>query len=143
MMPLLRYFVGVGALLVALLLAVSAYAPDPQRQPAHSDIDKSTIRIARTQKGPELVVIDTSIPTTRSIIDNSTAEAQPSIDLPPASREAFAQVRDTPTRYTSTKPVLSKKHSKIHRRNVVARNLPPRKTVMAQQQAFPSIFGSW
>jgi hypothetical protein len=64
-MPLARYFLVVGGTLLALLLAVNALTPSPGAPPSATVADdfKPVVRIHSTQKLPERVVIDTSIPT--------------------------------------------------------------------------------
>src|SRR6478672_8273339 len=63
-MPVARYFLFVGAVLLALLFALDAFAP---QQLAVADntapsINKTVVRIRSDQKLPERVVFDTSLP---------------------------------------------------------------------------------
>jgi hypothetical protein len=61
-MPLARYFLVVGGILLALLFISNAVLPDlPMAERLESD--KPVIRIHSDQKWPERVVIDTTIPT--------------------------------------------------------------------------------
>lgn len=61
-MPLARYFLYVGGVLLALLLILDAYLPQvPVSERAH--VDLPLIRIHSAQKWPERVVYDTSLPT--------------------------------------------------------------------------------
>jgi hypothetical protein len=62
-MPLVQYFAVVGSILLALCWGARWYFPEPDRELAHSDIDKSAVRIRSVEKLPERVVIDTSLPT--------------------------------------------------------------------------------
>ena len=62
-MPLGRYFVFVGSLLLAFLFLADRYMPKPVTAPAHADIDRSIIRLHSSHKWPERIVIDTSLPT--------------------------------------------------------------------------------
>src|SRR4051812_34249199 len=70
-MPLVRYFLGVGGTLLALLFALNAYlatpaaSPEAVAAPAAADADqfKPMVRIHSAQKLPERIVIDTSLPT--------------------------------------------------------------------------------
>src|ERR1700761_3766909 len=63
-MPVLRYFVFVGAALVALLFIVGWELPSsPAVEAANAGTDLSTIRIHSDRKWPERVVFDTSAPT--------------------------------------------------------------------------------
>jgi Flp pilus assembly protein TadB len=63
-MPLGRYFLFVGGTLLALLFAVNAYLPSPVVAGATvADAVRPVVRIRSTQRLPERIVIDTSIPT--------------------------------------------------------------------------------
>ncbi len=64
-MPVARYFLFVGGVLLALLFALDAFVP-PQAVVASNaapSIDKTVVRIRSDQKLPERVVYDTSLPT--------------------------------------------------------------------------------
>lgn len=96
-MPVLRYFVFVGAVLLALLFVCDAVLPNvPLPSTFNSRSDVPTIRIQSERKWPERVVIDTSIPTPVTVAKVET--------LPPAAngaaklraREAFAQMPPVP-----------------------------------------------
>jgi hypothetical protein len=68
-MPLARYFLFVGSALVALLLFLDAYLPSQVVNSATAtggtvaDVGRPMLRIRSSQKLPERIVIDTSIPT--------------------------------------------------------------------------------
>ena len=64
-MPVARYFLFVGGLLLALLFALDAFAPQQVAVAINSvpSIDKTVVRIRSDQKLPERVVYDTSLPT--------------------------------------------------------------------------------
>jgi hypothetical protein len=63
-MPLARYFFVVGGTLLAVLFAVNAYAPSPVVASAEvANAFKPVVRIHSSQKLPERIVMDTSIPT--------------------------------------------------------------------------------
>ena len=63
-MPLARYFLFVGGTLFALLFALNAYVSSPVVASATvADVIRPAVRIHSTQKLPERIVIDTSIPT--------------------------------------------------------------------------------
>jgi hypothetical protein len=139
-MPLARYFVFVGGVLLALLFVVGAVLPqlpvaDADR--ADAGVDKSTIRIHSDRKWPERVVFDTSLPT---IVPAQTLKAEaatpapaPTIvaDVPPKARvrEAFAQL---------VPPESKKPEPKLHRKPKIAktRAAPPPIVMVAQQPRF-------
>ncbi|RQH09499.1 hypothetical protein [Bradyrhizobium sp. RP6] len=58
-MPIIRYFVFVGALLLALLFAADRYLPAPLERAGPSDPDRTIIRIASARSLPEKIVFDT------------------------------------------------------------------------------------
>ncbi|MBR0797439.1 hypothetical protein JQ615_18790 [Bradyrhizobium jicamae] len=95
-MPVARYFLFVGGVLLALLFVVNAIVPqemvvagDGLSSPA---FDNSTVRIRSTQKLPERVVYDTSLPTVVPPQVNAVAAAEPPATLDTSAR---ARVRDT------------------------------------------------
>ena len=64
-MPVARYFLFVGGVLLALLFAFDAFAPQQVAVASNSvpSIDKTVVRICSDQKLPERVVYDMSLPT--------------------------------------------------------------------------------
>ena len=64
-MPVARYFLFVGGVLLALLLALDALVPQQAvvASQAAPSVDKTVVRIRSDQKPPERVVYDTSLPT--------------------------------------------------------------------------------
>jgi hypothetical protein len=120
-MPVARYFLFVGGVLLALLLALDALVP---QQPvvasqAAPSIDKTVVRIRSDQKLPERVVYDTSIPT----IVPPTVTAQ-AVAPPVASADATAQarVRETFAQYV---PAEAKKpEPQVQRKRKIAKIRP-------------------
>ena len=64
-MPVARYFLFVGGMLLALLFALDAFAPQQMVVAGNAapSINKTVVRIRSDQKLPERVVYDTSLPT--------------------------------------------------------------------------------
>jgi hypothetical protein len=62
-MPLGRYFVFAGVLLLALLFLADRYMPQTAAAPARAEVDRSIIRLQSRHQWPERIVIDTSLPT--------------------------------------------------------------------------------
>jgi len=89
-MPLGRYFVFVGSILLALLLLSDRYLPGHIAPSPRADVDRSIIRIHSGHKWPDAVVYDTSLPT----IVPPVAAAGVSPERP--LREAFAQLPPAP-----------------------------------------------
>ena len=76
--PLRRYFLGVGAVLLALLFAVDWAMPRKAVESINSEPRLPKIRIHSELKGPETVVIDTSQPVpARTARENAAAGLSP------------------------------------------------------------------
>ncbi|WGS02015.1 hypothetical protein MTX23_14870 [Bradyrhizobium sp. ISRA436] len=94
-MPVARYFLFVGGVLLALLFVVNALVPQDDIAASNGlsspGFDKSMVRIRSTQKLPERVVYDTSLPTIVPPQVNAVAAATP--HAIPGS--AGSRVRDT------------------------------------------------
>jgi hypothetical protein len=87
-MPLLRYFCVVGPALLILLLAVNWILPEAI-EPVHASTVRPNIRISSTEKLPERVVFDTSLPQ----VAPRPRVMPPGTELP---QSAFAFVQITP-----------------------------------------------
>lgn len=136
-MPVVRYFVFVGGALLALLLAISGFAPQPVAvaESSATTVDKTVVRIRSDQKLPERVVYDTSLPTIVPSATNIQVAAVPA--QPAADASAQARVRDTFAQFV---PAESKKLEPQRKRKVAkARANPPVR--VAQQSPF-GFFGS-
>ncbi|MDI4238847.1 hypothetical protein OZ411_39320 [Bradyrhizobium sp. Arg237L] len=87
-MPVGRYIAWVGASLLALLYIADWCVPQSLTEAAGEPIERPAIRIASLERPPELVVMDTSLPT---IVPPPTlAEAVPPIEPPPVRAVAEA-----------------------------------------------------
>lgn len=149
-MPVLRYFLYVGAALIAVMFAINAYAP-PAPAPMQANapgFDRTTIRITSNRVTEAPIIYDTSQPTIAppaqvaaskpsDTVDASSAAKTDSVKPSDARVEAMAQI-DT------AKPVVSKPKPKPRK---VARHDPQRQQYYAQRQAwaqpsfFPGFFG--
>lgn len=145
-MPLVRYFIVVGGVLLALLFAVDAMVPTLSDDPAPSKdsvsadrgFDKPIIRIHSDRKWPERVVFDTSLPT---IVPASTAKAEAIV---PASNEASpkARVREAFAQFAPPEP--KKPESKPQRkRKIVKPRVGPPTILVAQQPRFGFFETTW
>jgi hypothetical protein len=129
-MPLARYFLYVGGVLLALLFIADSSLPKlPTAERADSHLP--TIRIHSDQKWPERVVYDTSIPT---IIPAESANALANIptaetvtEMPAKAREVFAQLQRSDA---------NKREPKLQRKRKIARRHPtsPMRLVARQPQ---------
>src|SRR5262245_34394994 len=120
-MPIGRYFLYIGGVLLALLFIADWWLPSLAGSgSAPSNVDRTTIRIHSAQKWPAAVVIDTSLPTIVPPQAPSIAAQAPPAPPPPARpvSEAFALAEATP----EIKPAEAAKPAKPHvRRARVAR----------------------
>ncbi|MDE5452658.1 hypothetical protein GWE18_07170 [Bradyrhizobium sp. CSA112] len=132
-MPVARYFLFVGGVLLALLLAIDALVPEqavvasqaaPQAAPS---VDKTIVRIRSDQKLPERVVYDTSLPT---IVPPPAVTAQAVAPPAPAESAAQARVRET---FAQLVPAEAKKpEPQVQRKRKIAKARPAPPMQMAQ-----------
>jgi hypothetical protein len=127
-MPLVRYFLFTGSLLLGLLFLGDVYLPRPA-EAVTADVDRSIIRIHTSQRWPDAVPIDTSVPMPRATPPGpAVASATP---IPASIREAKAYIpadfpAASPKSFDQPKPTGKGRH--ITR---MARPLPP--------QAYPRL----
>jgi hypothetical protein len=150
-MPVARYFLFVGAVLLTLMFVVDAYLPKlPPEQRANAAADLSVIRIHSDRKWPERVVLDTTRPTitpaTTAVTEASVAAPASVADLPARVRvrEAFAQL--TPTKSDQLQPANPRKPDpdpKPQRKHkAVARGYADPPVILVAQQPRFGFFGS-
>jgi hypothetical protein len=125
-MPLARYFLFIGGLLLALLFVSDAYLPKrPAAEKANPDLP--VIRIHSDQKWPERVVYNTNLPTIiPAHIVNTDSVPSPaalaSASAKAQAREAFAQVQSSDI----SQPSDPKKPEPTQRKRKIAkRHAPP------------------
>jgi hypothetical protein len=140
-MPVARYFLYVGGVLLALLFAIDAFSPQDIAVASHSapGLDKTTVRIHSVQKLPERVVYDTSLPTivppaARTVVAAAAPRA-PALDA-----SAQARVRDTFAQFVPAEAKkLEQPQAPKKRRIAKVRANPPIR--LAQQQPHFGFFG--
>jgi len=137
-MPLARYFLFVGGVLLALLFISDDYLPKlavSNRAISHSAI----IRIHSDQKWPERVVYDTSLPT---VIPAQIANMETSVAVPEIAasatvreREAFAQLQRPDANQL---PDPKKREPKLQRqrKKIAKRQAAPAARLVARQPQF-------
>jgi hypothetical protein len=144
-MPVARYFLFVGAALLALLFLIDAYVPSQAVVASHAapSIDRNVVRIRSDQKLPERVVYDTSLPTIVPPASKIQVAAAPQ---PPAASDVTAQaftakarVRDTFAQFVPAEAKKPEPQAQRKRRVAKHANPPMR---MAQQQSHFGLFGS-
>jgi hypothetical protein len=130
-MPLARYFLYVGGALLALLLVLNAsLPPSPEAATATAtEFTRPVVRIHSTQKLPERIVIDTSIPT---IIPAPTVVAEAGAPAKIPALDALAQISPSDLKSADLKKPEPKAPPK---RRVVKRTV--RQPMVAFAQAPP------
>ena len=143
-MPVARFFLFVGGVLLAVLFALDAFAP---QQMAVADntapsINKTVVRIRSDQKLPERVVYDTSLPTIVPPVAMTRIAAAPAA---PADVSAPAQARDTFAQFVpaEAKKLEKQPEPQAPRKRKIAKIRPAQPMRVAQQQHFGfGFFGS-
>ena len=117
-MPLGRYFTLIGSVLLALLFLANWCLPQQVAALARTDVDRTVIRLHSSHKWPELIVIDTSLPTIipppAKVADNLPERSSPDVRSP---KEAYALL--TPARATT--PTIATKPAPKRRTRTAAR----------------------
>jgi hypothetical protein len=144
-MPVVRYFVLVGGVLLALLFLSNEVLPQlpVAERVAESGPDRSVIRISSDRKWPERVVFDTNMPTiVPAVAPALVAKAEAAGPAPAAVAEvsaqarglqAFAQLKPSEPRKLEPKPQPKRKVAKTR--------VAPSMVVVAQQPRF-GFFGN-
>lgn len=133
-MPLVRYFLLVGGVLLALLFISDAYLPKlPVAAGAKLDSPVIRIHIHSDQKWPERVVYDTSLPT---IIPAQIANTDTSATVPAtvADVSAKAQMRDAFAQLQPSDP--KKPGPKLQRTSKIAKSRAAPMVLVAQRPQF-------
>ena len=143
-MPVARYFLFVGGILLALLFALDAFAPQQTVVAGNAapSINKTVVRIRSDQKLPERVVYDTSLPT---IVPPAAATQIAAVGAPAADVGAQAEVRDTFAQFVpaEAKKLEKQPESQAPRKRKIAKIRPTQPMRVAQQQHFGfGFFGS-
>ena len=124
-MPVARYFLFVGGVLLALLFALDAFAPQQVAVASNSvpSIDKTVVRIRSDQKPPERVVYDTSLPTIVPPTVTAQAVAPPVPAVASADAAAQARVRETFAQFVPGE--AKKPEPQVQRKRKVAKRQAP------------------
>ena len=134
-MPLMRYFLFVGGVLLALLFVSDAYAPKwlvMSRAGTTATTENPTLRIRSDRKWPESVVFDTSLPT---IVPALTAKTEASVPAPITVADVSAKVRVLDSFAQSTDQKTPE--PKLQRKRKIAKiHVAPRMVLVAQQPRF-------
>jgi hypothetical protein len=147
-MPLARYFLFVGGVLLALLFVADACLPKmPAEESANGGFDPTTIRIHSDRKWPERVVFDTSHP---AIVPAQTANAEPGrptpardVDSPATARlrDSFAQLQPSDQKQAQLPDPKALEKKLQPKRRMAKRHVAPPMMRVAQQPSF-GFFGN-
>src|SRR5882724_4844585 len=140
-MPVARYFLLVGGVLLALLFLLNEVLPQlpVAERVAEAGSNKSVIRISSDRKWPERVVFDTNMPTiVPAIAPALVAKAEAAAPVAEVSAQArglqaFAQLK--PSEPTKPEPKPQRK------RKIAKPRVAPSMVVVAQQHRV-GFFGS-
>jgi hypothetical protein len=126
-MPVARYFLFVGGVLLALLLAIDVLVPQQAvvASQAAPSVDKTVVRIRSDQKLPERVVYDTSLPTIVPPTATAQAVAPPVPAVASADATAQARVRETFAQYVPAEAKKPEPQVQRKRKIVRVRQAPP------------------
>jgi hypothetical protein len=127
-MPLFRYFTFVGGALLALLVVVSFFLPEPEAM-IRPETVRPVIRIASDRVGPPRVDIDTRVQT--AVVRASVPEIQQ--QAPPLVAEGQL-VAPLPT------PALP---AKIERKKMRIAKRPDRQRMAANPPGFQTFHSTW
>ena len=150
-MPVARYFLFVGGVLLALLLAIDALVPQETivASQAAPSVNKTIVRIRSDQKLPERVVYDTSLPTIVPPTVTAQAVAPPVPAVASADAAAQARVRETfaqfvPGEAKKPEPQVQRKRKVAKRQAPPMQFAQPPQMRVAQQSHFGFFGGpSW
>jgi hypothetical protein len=117
-MPVVRYFVFVGGILLGLLFFTDWYFPKAVAEAATEDVDRTIIRIQTSQRWPAAVRFDTSVPMPQI--------APPT--LASAGIQEFARVTPIHEAYAAVPPAPAKTADKPQRRARPVSRLSSRET---------------
>jgi hypothetical protein len=141
-MPLARYFLFVGGVLLALLFLVDAGSPKlPATEAISAAIDLPAQRIRSDRKWPEPIVFDTSLPT---IVPAAPAKIEASVPASTTAAEISAKMRVRET-FAQFRPADEKKpEAKLPpKRKIVRRHAAPPMVQVAQQPRFGFFDNTW
>ena len=140
-MPLARYFLYVGGVLLTLVFVLDACLTRlAVRESAH--VNSPIIRIHSDRKWPERIVFDTSLPTTvpaqTAIVEDRLAGPATVADVSAKEREreAFALMQPSDAKRLQPSDPGRRELKPQRPRKIVKRHVPPRSVLVARQPQF-------
>ena len=140
-MPLARYFLYVGGVLLTLVFILDACLTElPVMESSHAN--SPVIRIHSERKWPERIVFDTTLPT---IVPAQTAIVEDRVPGPATAtdvsvkereREAFALMQPSDAKRLEPSAPGRRELKPQRQRKIVKRHVMPRSVFVARQQQF-------
>ena len=140
-MPLARYFLYVGGVLLALVFILDAWLTElPVMERSHAN--SSVVRIHSDRKWPERIVFDTTLP---AIVPAQTAIVEDRVPGPSTvtdiarkerEREAFALMQPSDAKRLETSAPGRRELKPQRQRKIVKRHVMPRSLFVARQPQF-------
>ena len=140
-MPLARYFLFVGGVLLALLFISDAYLPKSP-DTVRADTDLPVIRIHSDRKWPQSVVFDTSQPAIAPVQVAKTEAGVPApatvaeVSAKVRVREAFAQLPSPDSKQQQSSDATKPEPKLRPKRKIARRHAAPPMVVVAQHPQF-------
>ena len=140
-MPLARYFLFVGGVLLTLVFILDAWLaelPVMERSYANSPV----IRIRSERKWPERIVFDTTLPAIApaqtAIVDDRVSSPATVIDVAAKEREreAFALMQPSNAKRLESSAPGRRELTPQKQRKIAKRHVMPRSLFVARQQQF-------
>ena len=138
-MPLARYFLVIGGVLLALLFVVDAVLPSlPVADKTDAAVDMPFIRINSDRKWPERVVFDTSTSAFTAVPTLKAEAAVPASTVADTSakarvRDAYAQLQPSDSKPTQLSDARTPE-PKLQRKRKIAKSRVSRPTMLVAQQ---------
>ena len=140
-MPLARYFLYVGGVLLTLVFILDACLTElPVMESAH--VNSPIIRIHSDRKWPERIVFDTSLPTTvpaqTAMVEDRLASPATVADVSvkEREREAFALMQPSDARRLQPSAPGGRELKPQRLRKIVKRHVTPRSVLVWRQPQF-------
>ena len=140
-MPLARYFLYVGGVLLTLMFILDACLTElPVMERAH--VNSPIIRIHSERKWPERIVFDSTLPT---IVPAQTAIVEDRVSRPATvadvaikerERDAFALMQPSDAKRLEPSAPGRRELKPQRQRKIVKRHMMPRSLFVARQQQF-------
>ena len=133
-MPLARYFLYVGGVLLTLVFILDACLTKlPVMERAH--VNSPIIRILSERKWPERIVFDNTLPT---IVPAQTAIVEDRVSGPAKEREreAFALMQSSDAKRLESSAPGRRELKPQRQRKIVKRHVMPRSLLVARQPQF-------